>query len=344
VVESGWMTTAQENGGCLLEVRGLVKHYPFIKRGAGFPRRLKLKAVDGVSFNIAKREVLALVGESGCGKTTTAKLIAGLEKPDAGDICFHGMNIAQASRRELRELRPKVQMVFQDPLSSLDPRMKIGAILEEPLVVNRIGTRAERMQKVSSILAEVGLPPDAAGRYAHEFSGGQRQRIGIGRALIMRPELIIADEPVSALDVSIQAQILNLLLELRDRYDLSILLIAHDLSVVRAVSERVAIMYLGRIAEIGSTDEVFSRPLHPYTQALLAAVPVPDPAVKFSPPALAGEVPSPVDLPPGCRFAARCPFAMQRCRIVEPGLAGSADQPEHEVACFLYDYVDESND
>jgi oligopeptide/dipeptide ABC transporter ATP-binding protein len=331
------MSTALDSG--FLVVRGLAKHYPFVKRRAGLPLRLKLKAVDGVSFNIARREVLALVGESGCGKTTTGRLIAGLEKPDAGEIIFSGMNIAQASPRELRELRPKVQMVFQDPLSSLDPRMKIGGIIEEPLVVNRIGNRSERMQKVSSILAEVGLPPDAVGRYAHEFSGGQRQRIGIGRALILRPELIIADEPVSALDVSIQAQILNLLLELRDRYDLSILLIAHDLSVVRAVSERVAIMYLGRIAEIGRTDEVFSRPLHPYTQALLAAVPVPDPSVGFKPPQLIGEVPSPVDLPPGCRFAGRCPFVMQRCREVEPALEEVPGQAGHKVACFLYDYV-----
>jgi oligopeptide/dipeptide ABC transporter ATP-binding protein len=217
--------------------------------------------------------------------------------------------------------------------------MKIGAILEEPLLVNRIGTRAERRQKVSSILEEVGLPPDAAGRYAHEFSGGQRQRIGIGRALILQPELIIADEPVSALDVSIQAQILNLLLELRERHDLSILLIAHDLSVVRAVSERVAIMYLGRIAEIGRTDEVFSCSLHPYTQALLASVPVPDPEVDFKRPQLSGEVPSPVDLPPGCRFAARCPYVMQRCREVEPALGEEPTQLGHETACFLYDYV-----
>ncbi|OGK10595.1 MAG: peptide ABC transporter ATP-binding protein, partial [Candidatus Riflebacteria bacterium RBG_13_59_9] len=276
---------AQENH-LLLEVRNLVKHFPFISRRAGLPQRLKLKAVDGVSFVLQRREVLGLVGESGCGKTTTGRLVAGLLRPDSGDILYKGKSLVGRSSVKLPRLRRRIQMIFQDPVSSLDPRMKVGAILEEPLVVNKIGTVAERRQRVAEILTEVGLHSDAIGRYPHEFSGGQRQRIGIGRALALKPELVVADEPVSALDVSIQAQIINLLLELRENYALSLIFIAHDLSVVRAVCERVAIMYLGLIVETGTTESVFKDSHHPYTQALLSAAPVPDPTVRFAEPPL----------------------------------------------------------
>jgi len=321
----------------LLDVRDLVKHFPFVERRGYFPRQVALKAVDGVSFSLARKEVIGLVGESGCGKTTTGKMIAGLLSPTAGKILIEGEDFAGLSSARKLLLRRRIQMVFQDTVSSLNPRMKVGAILQEPLLVNRIGTAKERRERVAKILDEVGLPPDASGRYPHEFSGGQKQRIGIGRALMLRPDLIIADEPVSALDVSIQAQIINLLLELRDTYELSMLFIAHDLSVVRAACERVAIMYLGRIVEIGNTESVFTHPLHPYTQALLSAVPVPDPEVKLSMPPITDEASSPVNLPPGCRFAGRCHRAMLLCHQEEPELISDRVEPSHSVACFLYD-------
>lgn len=321
----------------LLDVRDLVKHFPFVERRGYFPRQVALKAVDGVSFSLARKETMGLVGESGCGKTTTGKMIAGLLSPTAGKIIFEGKNLAGLSSDDKRLIRRRIQMVFQDTVSSLNPRMKVGAILQEPLLVNRIGTVKERRERVAKILDEVGLPPDTSGRYPHEFSGGQKQRIGIGRALMLRPNLIIADEPVSALDVSIQAQIINLLLVLRDTYELSMLFIAHDLSVVRAACERVAIMYLGRIVEMGNAESVFIHPLHPYTQALLSAVPVPDPAVKLSVPPITDEASSPVNLPPGCRFAARCPRAMLLCHQEEPELVSERSEPSHSVACFLYD-------
>ncbi len=324
----------------MLDVRGLVKHFPFVQRRGFFPKQVALRAVDDVSFSLARKEVMGLVGESGCGKTTTGKMIAGLLSPTAGEIFFEGENLAGLSTDKKRIVRRRIQMVFQDTVSSLNPRMKVGAILQEPLLVNHIGAAKERRERVAEILDEVGLPPDSSGRYPHEFSGGQRQRIGIGRALILRPDLIIADEPVSALDVSIQAQIINLLLELRDTYQISMLFIAHDLSVVRAACERVAIMYLGRIVEMGDTESIFAHPLHPYTRALLSAVPVPDPAVKLSVPPITDEASSPVNLPLGCRFAARCPLVMPLCRHAEPELVSERSEPSHSVACFLYDKVE----
>lgn len=321
----------------MLDVRDLVKHFPYVQRRGCFPKKVALRAVDGVSFSLARKEVLGLVGESGCGKTTTGKMIAGLLNPTDGEILFEGENLTGLSSGKKRLLRRRIQMIFQDTVSSLNPRMKVGAILQEPLLVNRIGTAKERRERLAEILDEVGLPPDSAGRYPHEFSGGQRQRIGIGRALMLHPDLVIADEPVSALDVSIQAQIINLLLELQDTYELSMLFIAHDLSVVRAVCERVAIMYLGRIVETGDTESIFAHPLHPYTRALLSAVPVPDPAVKLSVPPTSDEASSPVNLPSGCRFATRCPQAMPLCHQKEPGLIPDRAEPSHSVACFLYD-------
>ena len=321
----------------LLDVRDLVKHFPFVQQRGFFPKQAMLKAVDGVSFSLARREVMGLVGESGCGKTTTGKMIAGLLSPTSGEIQFEGNNVGSLSSHARRLLHRRIQMVFQDTASSLNPRMKIGAILQEPLLINRIGTTKDKCERVVEMLAEVGLPTDSGSRYPHEFSGGQRQRIGIGRALMLRPDLIVADEPVSALDVSIQAQIINLLLELRDTYELSMLFIAHDLSVVRAACERVAIMYLGRIVEMGNTESVFTSPLHPYTRALLSAVPVPDPAVKLSAPPIEDEASSPVNLPLGCRFAARCPRTMPLCHREEPELISDSAEPSHSVACFLYD-------
>jgi len=330
---------AADTNSRLLEVRELVKHFPYVRRRAGFPQRLQLQAVDGVSFGLGPRETMALVGESGCGKTTTGKLVAGLLKPTAGSILYKDEDLLRVRGSRRRALRRSIQMVFQDSLSSLNPRMRVGSLIEEPFVVNRIGTRSQRREWVGTLLSEVGLPLDAATRYPHEFSGGQRQRIGIARALALSPELVVADEPVSALDVSIQAQIINLLLELKEKRGLSMIFIAHDLSVVRSACETVAVMYLGRIMELGPTEEVFDRPQHPYTRALLSSVPVPDPSVRLQAAPLTGEVPSPVELPPGCRFAARCDRTMPRCRAQRPSLAADPSAPSHAVACFLYDYV-----
>lgn len=321
----------------LLEVRDLAKHFSLSRRRGLFTGKALLKAVDGVSLSFARKEVVGLVGESGCGKTTAGKMIAGLMRPTRGDIYYRGENTADFSSKKRRTLRRRIQMVFQDTMSSLNPRMKIGAVLQEPLVVNHIGDTAERRRRLAEILDEVGLPPDSAGRYPHEFSGGQRQRIGIGRALMLHPDLVVADEPVSALDVSIQAQIINLLLKLRDAYELSMLLIAHDLSVVRAVCERVAIMYLGRIVETGPTEVVFARSLHPYTRALLSAVPVPDPTVKLSVPPIRDEISLSSGSLAGCRFAGRCSEAMPVCFQAEPELISDRSDPAHAAACFLCD-------
>ncbi|MBI5137189.1 MAG: ATP-binding cassette domain-containing protein [Nitrospirae bacterium] len=318
----------------MLEVTNLVKHFPV--GGGLFGRGRKvLHAVDGVSFAIRPGEVLSLVGESGCGKSTTGRLILRLLAPTAGQVRFDGEDVLTADRRRMKALRRQMQVIFQDPFASLNPRMRVRTILEEPLVVHKVGDAASRAARVLEILGQVGLTADALDRYPHEFSGGQRQRISIARALMLEPRLVIADEPVSSLDVSIQAQVINLVQDLRDAHGLAILFIAHDLNMVRHVSDRVSVMYLGRIVEIGDVESVFADPRHPYTRALLAAVPVPDPAHRRARPLLAGDLPSPIDLPPGCRFQGRCPEVMARCRTVDPQLIQLG--PDHQAACLLYD-------
>ncbi|MDA8051918.1 MAG: dipeptide ABC transporter ATP-binding protein [Rhodospirillales bacterium] len=314
----------------LLEVSDLAKHFP-VERGVLFSRRLgSVRAVDGISFTLKRGETLALVGESGCGKSTTARLVLRLLPPSAGRIRFNGADITALAGEKLRRLRRRMQIVFQDPFASLDPRMTVAETLEEPLRVHGIGDRASRRARVNELLGMVGLASYHAGRYPHEFSGGQRQRIGIARALAPSPELIVCDEPVSALDVSIQAQVINLLADLRRGLNLSYLFIAHDLAVVKHVADRVAVMYLGRIVEIAPKDALFAEPRHPYTRTLMAAIPRPDP--HHDPvPAVPGDMPSPLAPPPGCRFHTRCPFAIARCRTEDPALALVA--PGHFAAC-----------
>ena len=309
----------------LLVVEGLAKHY-----GAA-------RAVDGIDFAIAPGETLALVGESGCGKSTTARLALRLIEPTAGEIRFDNQYITKLDGAPLRTLRRRMQMVFQDPFASLNPRMTVGQTLAEPLALHGIGRRAERRGRVQALLGLVGLPAGAAERYPHEFSGGQRQRIGIARALAVEPALIVCDEPVSALDVSIQAQVVNLLADLQARTGVAYLFIAHDLAVVKHVAHRVAVMYLGRIVETGPKDVVFSRPRHPYTRALLAAIPRPDPHRARPAPVAAGEAPSPLAIPPGCRFHTRCPFAAARCREDDPALLPDPLDPRRLAACHFAD-------
>jgi oligopeptide transport system ATP-binding protein len=318
----------------LLEIRGLRMHFP-ITEGMVMRRQIgDVKAVDGVDLTIGRGETLGLVGESGCGKTTMGRCILRLEKPTAGEILYNGVDIAKVGRRGLLALRRRIQVIFQDPYSSLNPRMKIGTILSEPMRVHGIEPNARlRRERVAELLTICGLNPNFADRYPHEMSGGQRQRVGIARALCLNPEFIVCDEAVSALDVSIQAQIINLLEDLREKLNLTYLFIAHDLSVVRHLCQRVAVMYLGRVVELAECDELFDNPMHPYTRALLAAVPVPDPAVEatreFQP--VQGEVPSPINPPPGCVFHPRCPLAIDRCRRVRPELREL--RPRHWVAC-----------
>jgi len=317
----------------LVEARDLVKRFPV--RGGLFGRaRGAVHAVESVSLAIPPGETLGLVGESGCGKSTLGRLLLRLLEPTAGDVLFDGRSLAGLPPAAMRALRREMQVVFQDPYGSLNPRMRVADIVAEGLVIHRLGTRAERDARVAELLALVGLPPDAARRYPHEFSGGQRQRIGIARALAVGPRFVVADEPVSALDVSIQAQIVNLLQDLRRRLGLTMLFISHDLRVVRHVSDRVAIMYLGRIVEIGPRDRIFAAPRHPYTKALLAAVPRPDPHARPPRQPLPGDVPDPADPPPGCAFHPRCPWAEDRCRTTPPALAGGRDG--HAVACHVF--------
>ena len=323
-----------ENAPPLLEVRGLRMHFP-VTEGMIARRHIgDVKAVDGVDLTIRRGETLGLVGESGCGKTTMGRCILRLEKPTSGEIRYDGVDIAQLGRKQLVALRRKIQVIFQDPYSSLNPRQKIGSIISEPMMVHGVEPDATRRNaRVHELLSLCGLNPNFADRYPHEMSGGQRQRVGIARALALNPEFIVCDEAVSALDVSIQAQIINLLEDLRDKFNLTYLFIAHDLSVVRHLCQRVAVMYLGRVVELAECDELFDNPLHPYTQALLAAVPVPDPAVEasrqFRP--VAGEVPSPINPPPGCVFHPRCPIAVPECRELRPELREV--RPGHWVAC-----------
>ena len=318
--------------GPLLEVNGLKKHFP-IRRGLLGRVSGHVYAVDGISFTIGEGETLGLVGESGCGKSTAAKCIMKLIEPTAGEIKLRGARIDQLRPSAMRPYRRELQFVFQDPYSSLNPRLSVGAIVGEPLVNYRIAAGSELKDRVIAILAKVGLRADAMERYPHEFSGGQRQRIGIARALAVNPRLIICDEPVSALDVSVQAQVVNLLKDLQKEFRLSYLFVAHDLAVVENISHRIAVMYLGKIVELTHRQSLFSAPLHPYTEALLSAVPLPDPDAPRRRIILSGDVPSPINPPTGCRFHTRCPYAEARCRVEEPAMREV--KPGHLVACHL---------
>lgn len=313
----------------ILQVENLKKYFP-IKRGV-FSRTIGYKrAVDDISFAIHKKETFGLVGESGCGKTTVGRTILRLYEPTSGRIVFDGKNLLEQSAEELRKLRRRMQMVFQDPYGSLNPRMTVRAIVEEPLIIHGLGHWRERLERVRQVLSEVGLGDDALDRYPHEFSGGQRQRISLARALILEPDFLVLDEPLSALDVSIQAKIINLLVALRVRKNLSYLFISHDLSVVEYLSDRVAVMYLGQIVELAPATEIYRKPLHPYTQALLSAVPSIRPGEKKQRIVLKGDVPSPSNPPPGCRFHPRCPIARPVCRRLEPR---RLNLDGHEVTC-----------
>ena len=319
----------------ILDVQNLVKHFP-VRGGSVFARSIGVvRAVDGVSFTIYRGETLGLVGESGCGKTTIGRCILQLEQPTAGRVVFAGQDLTRLTEAQLRVIRRQMQVIFQDPYSSLNPRMTVGQILAEPLKVHGlIPTREERRQRVAALLSEVGLLPVLAGRYPHELSGGQRQRVGIARALAMQPSFLVCDEPVSALDVSIQAQIMNLLDALQERYGLTYLFVAHDLSVVRHISDRVAVMYLGKIVELTDWRRLYDAPLHPYTRALLSAVPIPDPEVEAHRERiiLRGEVPSPLNPPSGCVFHPRCPMAIAECEQIVPELREV--EPGHWAACI----------
>jgi oligopeptide/dipeptide ABC transporter ATP-binding protein len=321
-----------ESARPLLQVQDLVKYYP-VKHGSFSRAKVFAKAVDGISFDIAWGETLGLVGESGCGKTTAAMTILRLEEASSGIVIFDGRNLMELDRSELRQVRREMQVVFQDPYSSLNPRMTVRDIVAEPLIVHKEARGNGLERKVAELLDVVGLSPSFGGRYPHEFSGGQRQRIGLARALALNPKLIILDEPVSALDVSIQSQIVNLLEDLQQQFKLTYLFIAHDLSVVNHISDRVAVMYLGKIAEMADTEELFCDPQHPYTQALLSSVPIPDPAIKRKKIILKGNVPSPVNPPWGCRFHTRCPYKMDICTQKEPLLNDIGGS--HFVACHL---------
>lgn len=321
-------------GETLVQVRDLKMHFP-VTEGAIIPRVIAhVKAVDGISFDIKKGETLGLVGESGCGKTTTGRCMLQLEKATSGSIYYDGKDLTKLTKNEMRPLRQRIQVIFQDPYSSLNPRMKIGEIISEPMMVHKTEPdAAARDKRVRELLAVCGLNPKFADRYPHEMSGGQRQRVGIARALAVRPEFIICDEAVSALDVSIQAQVINLLEDLRDEFDLTYLFISHDLSVVRHLCQRVAVMYLGNIVELAETDELFDTPLHPYTRALLEAVPIPDPTIEKARAhqVITGEIPSPMNPPPGCVFHPRCGIAVDECKKLIPEFREV--KPGHWVAC-----------
>ncbi|QDQ13492.1 ABC transporter ATP-binding protein [Streptomyces spectabilis] len=328
----------------ILEVRGLVKHYP-LTQGIVLKKQVgAVKAVDGVDFDLRRGETLGIVGESGCGKSTVAKMLVNLERPTAGAIRFKGEDIAGLTGRALKAVRRNIQMVFQDPYTSLNPRMTVGDIIGEPYEIHpEVAPKGSRRTKVQDLLDVVGLNPEYINRYPHQFSGGQRQRIGIARGLALRPEVIVADEPVSALDVSVQAQVVNLLERLQSEFELSYVFIAHDLSIVRHISDRVGVMYLGRIVEVGTDEEIYEHPTHPYTQALLSAVPVPDPRAREHRERiiLSGDVPSPANPPSGCRFRTRCWKAQERCALEVPELAVPAEfrlstgPAAHDSACHF---------
>jgi len=316
----------------LVDVRHLTKHFPSGGGLLGGARHV-VHAVDGVSFTIAEGETLGLVGESGSGKTTTGRCVLRLVEPTSGAIKFDGADLLQLNRKELRAMRRHMQIIFQDPYSSLDPRMTIGKIIEEPLIVHRLGAKAERQERLRKLMADVGLDAGYMNRYPHEFSGGQRQRVGIARALALNPKFIVADEPVSALDVSIQAQIVNLLQDLQEQYGLTYLFISHDLSIVKHISTRVGVMYLGKLVELAPSETIYRRPLHPYTQVLLSSIPVPDPDAKRERLIPKGDIPTALNPPSGCRFHTRCPYVMPHCKEKEPDLVEV--EKDHHVACYL---------
>ncbi len=329
--------TAGPGNNTIVRVNDVCMHFP-VTSGIIFQRKVgEVKAVDGVNFEIRRGETLGLVGESGCGKTTLGRAILMLYRPTSGQVEFEGHELTHMGAGDIRRMRRRMQMIFQDPYASLNPRMSIGAIIAEPIVIHGLAkSRGERRERVQELMRIVGLNPYYANRYPHEFSGGQRQRIGVARALAVQPSFIVADEPVSALDVSIQAQIINLLEELQDSFELTYLFIAHDLSVVRHISDRVAVMYLGKIMELTDRLELYDNPLHPYTKALLSAVPIPDPAVEAQRERiiLTGDVPSPLKPPPGCVFHTRCPIAIDECRVRIPDWRNvGTGASEHWVAC-----------
>jgi len=315
----------------LLQIKNLVKYFPV--RGGVFQRVVAwVQAVDDLSFTVREGETVGLVGESGCGKTTVGRTVLRLTEPTSGSVMFDGVEVFKLRGRELKEMRRHMQIIFQDPYASLDPRMPIGESIAEGLKIHNVGTARERFETVIEMLRKVGLEDYHARRYPHEFSGGQRQRIGIARALALRPKFIVADEPVSALDVSIQSQVLNILKQLQREFGLTYLFIAHNLSVVEHISDRVAVMYLGKMVEMADRDELFRNPLHPYTQALMSAIPVPDPKLKRERILLPGDVPSPLNPPMGCRFHPRCPVAFSHCSVEEPPFIDVSQ--DHQVACW----------
>jgi oligopeptide/dipeptide ABC transporter ATP-binding protein len=330
------MPEPKQQAHYLLETRDIKVHFPVY--GGVLRRKIgKVYAVDGVSLKVEVGKTVGLVGESGCGKTTVGRAVLRLYELTGGDVIFEGKNISGMPESKIRPLRRNMQMVFQDPFESLDARQTVGDILEEPLIIHGIGSPSTRRKEVENLLSRVGLSGSAVTRFPHEFSGGQRQRIGIARAIALKPKLVVCDEPVSALDVSIQSQILNLLLDLQSEMNLTYLFIAHDLSVVKHISDNIAVMYLGKIVEYTDADSVYRNPLHPYTQALISAIPVPDPSVRQQKIVLHGDVPSPLNPPPGCRFHTRCPFAFGRCRSEDPELkpAPGTVGEEHLAACHL---------
>jgi oligopeptide transport system ATP-binding protein len=336
MVESSAPAQSGPSHEVLLEVKNLKMYFP-VRRGLIFDRVVgQVHAVDDISFHVKRGETLGLVGESGCGKSTTGRAILQIYQPTAGHVFYEGVDITRVRGGEMRRYRRNMQMIFQDPFASLDPRMTVGGIVAEPLEIHNLAKGKEKEEKVHEMLRIVGLNPYFANRYPHEFSGGQRQRIGVARALALEPEFIVCDEPISALDVSIQAQIINLLEELQEQYNLTYLFIAHDLAVVRHISNRVAVMYVGKIVEVADRNELYELPLHPYSKALLSAVPIPDPVVEKnrSRIILQGDVPSPVNPPSGCRFRTRCPFARSDCAAAEPAL--EEVRPNHWVACFFW--------